>query len=161
MDDFLGHESAEIRARAVKIAGWLEGLSDYISQIERSDPSLWVRKVAADALKSQQLETWARHWLDVFLKETQTEIRWGAGQLFLACIDNRFQAWAWSIVGQPGLADRIRGEALLLLGEARQRAERREQELRDSFLQHKLSDLRAVCAPWHPSVEWEQLATTQ
>jgi hypothetical protein len=161
VDEFLGHESAEMRARAVKIAGWLEGMAESISRAERSDPSLWVRKVAADAFKSQQLETWARHWLDVFLKETRTEIRWGAGQLFLACIDSRFHSWAWQIIRQPGLTDRIRGEAFLLLDEARREAEGREQKLRDTFLQHKLNDLKAVCDPWHPSVDWEELAAPQ
>ncbi len=136
VDEFLGHESDEILARAVKIAGWLEGLAEPISRAERSDPSLWVRKVAADAFKSQQLETWAWHWLDVFLSETQTEVCWGGGQLFLECVDSRFRAWAWPIVRQPRLTDRIRGEAFLLLDEARRLAEEREQKLRDTFLQH-------------------------
>lgn len=161
VDEFLGHKSAEMRARAVKIAGWLEDMAESISGAEHSDPSLWVRKVAADAFKSQQLETWARHWFDVFLKETRTEIRWGAGQLFLACIDSRFHAWAWQVIRQLGLTDRIRGEAFLLLDEARKETERREQKLRDTFLQHKLNDLKAVCGPWHPSVDWEELAVTQ
>ena len=63
----LGNSDAELRARAVRIAGWLEGLTAECAEVERSDSSLWVRRVAMLALRSAKVETWARRWFDTFL----------------------------------------------------------------------------------------------
>src|SRR6266511_5899741 len=153
----LGNSDAETRARAIRVAGWLEGMSTEITEVERSDPSLWVRHVAELALESARLETWARHWLSTFINDASPEIRWGAGQLFLACVDSRVWVWAWPIVNQSGLADRTRGEAILLLDAAEQASKKNDQRLHETFLLHKVTDLRAVCHPWHPEVAWEDL----
>jgi hypothetical protein len=130
-----------------------------IAEVERSDPSLWVRRVATLALEGVHVETWARHWLNIFLHGANPEIRWGAGQLFLACVDERFRAWAWPLVNQTGIADRIRGEAILLLDAATQSSKKKDRALRETFLRHKVADLRDVCHPWHPEVAWEDLTS--
>lgn len=158
--ELLGHLDAEVRARAVKIAGWLENLIQTISVVEDTDPSLWVRKVATDASMRQQRETWARHWFEVFLTGSTVETRWGAGQLFLACVDTCFHVWAWPTMNRLDLPSRVRGEAILLLKEAQKLSEEREQKLRDYFLLHKINDLKAVCDPWHPTVDWDQLGSS-
>jgi hypothetical protein len=155
--NLLEHSDAEGRARAVKIAGWLENMAQTISTVESTDPSLWVRKVATHASMRQQRETWARYWFDVFLTGSTVETRWGAGQLFLACVDKCFQVWAWPTVDCLNLTSRVRGEAILLLKEAQKLSEEREQKLRDYFLLYKINDLKAVCDPWHPTVDWNQL----
>ena len=157
----LGNSDAEIRARAVRIAGWLEGLTAECAEVERSDSSLWVRRVAMLALRSAKVETWARRWFDTFLNGANPVTRWGGGQLFLTCVDGRFRVWTWSLVNQPGLAARIRGEAILLLNAADQSSERKDRALQETFLGHKVADLRAVCHPWHPEVDWEELETTR
>jgi hypothetical protein len=157
--EFLEYPDAEVRARAVKIAGLLKGMDQAISTVEQTDSSLWVRKVAKDALKTQQLEDWAQHWFNIFLTEPRTEVRWGAGQLFLSCVDACFQVWAWPTLDQLNLPTRVRGEAILLLKEAQKLSKKREQKLQDSFLLHNINDLKAVCEPWHPAVDWEQLAS--
>jgi hypothetical protein len=110
------------------------------------------------AVESAQVESWARRWFDAFLNGANAESRWGAGQLFLACVDGRFRVWAWSFVNQPRLADHIRGEAILLLTAAEQTSEKKDRALRETFLLHKVADLCVVCHPWHPKVEWEDLA---
>jgi hypothetical protein len=157
----LGNSDAEIRARAVRITGWLEGLTAECAEVERAVPSLWVRRVAMLSLETAQVETWARRWFDAFLNRANPATRWGGGQLFLACIDGRFRVWAWSLLNQPGLDTRIRGEAILLLNAAEQSSEKKDRTLRETFLRHKVADLRAVCHPWHPEVDWEAWETTR
>ena len=90
-------------------------------------------------------------------KETR-EVRWDAGQLFLVCVDNRFRVWAWRMIDQKELSDRIHGEAILLLDVAHNKAKERERQLQDTFLRHKVADLRAVCDPWHTMIEWDRLS---
>jgi len=65
------------------------------------------------------------------------------------------------MVNQHDLADRIRGEAFLLLDAAQQASEKADRELQETFLLHKLADLRAVCHPWHSILQWERLTTAQ
>jgi hypothetical protein len=157
----LRNSDAEIRARAVRIAGWLEGLTAECAEVERSDPSLWVRRVAMLSLETAQAETWARRWFDTFINGANPATRWGGGQLFLTCVDGRFPVWAWSQLNQPGLDTRIRGEAILLLNAAEQSSEKKGRALQETFLRYKVADLRAVCHPWHPEVDWEALETTR
>jgi hypothetical protein len=145
----------------VRIAGWLEGLTAECAEVERSDPSLWVRRVAILALESAKVETWARRWFDTFLNGANPATRWGGGQLFLTCVDSRFPVWAWSLVNKPGLAAPIRGEAILLLNAAEQSSEGKDRALQETFLRHKVADLRAVCHPWHPEVDWQELETAR
>jgi hypothetical protein len=113
------------------------------------------------ALETAQVESWARRWFDTFLNGANPATRWGGGQLFLTCVDGRFRVWAWSLVNQPGLAARIRGEAILLLNAADQSSKSKDRALQETFLGHKVADLRTVCHPWHPDVEWEGLETTR
>jgi hypothetical protein len=157
--NLLDHADPEVRARAVRIAGWLEGTSADIAGIEGSDSSLLVRRVATVALESERLEGWARHWFETFINGATPEARWGAGQLFLACVDRRCRFWTQPMLGQPGLSDRIRGEAILLLDAAKQPLDKKDRKLRETFLLHKVADLRAVCHPWHLEIEWEDIET--
>jgi hypothetical protein len=140
-----------------RIAGWLEGRAGEIARVERSDSSLWVRRVATAALESDRLERWAHHWFEAFINGLTPEVRWGAGQLFLACVDSRYRIWARPMVGQLALSDRIHGEAFLLLDAAKQPSDKKDQKLRETFLLEKVADLRTVCYPWHPESTWEDL----
>jgi len=155
----IGCSDFEMRARAVRVAGWLEGMSVEIAEIKNTDSSLWVRYIAGQALMSVDDEIWARHWFSIFTDEVESDIRrWGAGQLFLTCVDHRFQVWARPMVNQPKLPDRIRGEAILLLDAAAQRSStKKDQTLIDKFLLHNVIDLRAVCDPWYRALEWVEL----
>src|SRR5882724_13620508 len=63
-------------------------------------PSRYCYHCSTMALESVYVETWARHWLDVFITGRILEVRWGAGQLFLACVDSRFMVWAWPMIKQ-------------------------------------------------------------
>lgn len=155
----LDNTDVEVRARAVRIAGWLEDTSADIARIEGSDSSLWVRHVATVALESERLERWARHWFEHFINEATPEVRWGASQLFLACVDSRYRIWARPMLAQLGLPDRIRGEALILLEAVKQSSDKIDRKLHETFLLHKVTDLRAVCHPWHPEIEWKDLET--
>ena len=75
------------------------------------------------------------------------------------CVDARFRIWARPMLRQPSLSNRIRGEAILLLDAAKQLSDKKDQKLRETFLLHKVADLRAVCHPWHPEIEWKDLET--
>jgi hypothetical protein len=92
-------------------------------------------------------------------EETLKAVSTGAGRLFLACVDGRFRLWARPLLGQTSLSDRIRGEAILLPDAAKQSSDKKDQKLRETFLLHKVADLRAVCYPWHPEIEWKDLET--
>jgi hypothetical protein len=157
MESLLETSDPELRARTVRIAGWLEGKAGEIARVERSDSSLWVRRVATAARESDRLERWARHWFETFINGAMPEVRWGAGQLFLACVDSRCRIWARPMLGQLALSDRIRGEAILLLDAAKQPSDKKDQKLRETFLLEKVADLRDVCYPWHPENTWEDL----
>jgi hypothetical protein len=144
VESLLEKSDPEIRGRAVRIAGWLEGRAGEIARVERSDSSLWVRRAATAALESDRLERWAHHWFEAFINGATPEVRWGAGQLFLACVDSRYRIWARPLVGQLALSDRIRGEAFLLLDAAKQPSDKKDQKLRETFLLEKVADLRTV-----------------
>lgn len=149
----------ELRARGVRLAGWIEGLNDEITSIQEKDSSLWVRDVSVCALKAVNEETWSRHWFSEALRQDAAEKRWGAGILFVACVDERYIAWAFETLEQSGVDDQRRGEGWLLLEKARRVSERKCRDLEDVFLKHRVRDLEAVGHPWHPTIEFEELAS--
>lgn len=158
----LQSDEAEHRARAARLLGWLEGTEERLRQVLAEDPSLWVRRIAALALRTRQREAFARHWLASFLRQDLTrEQRWGAAQLFLQSVDGCLEAWAFRFVRREAPDVRIRGEALLLLDAARDEVkQRRSGDLDKYFLGAKVSELESGCHPWRQERSWHDLERT-
>jgi len=154
--ELLGSQEAEERARAARILGWLEGPEDRLRELEQTDASLWVRRIAGESLKDRQREGFARHWLNAFLlPDRPREERWGAGQLFLEAVDGGFEAWAYAFVRQTAPDAQARGEAMLLLEAAQKEAKERPSE--KQLLETKLSDLEMGCHPWQRRRSWSEI----
>ena len=158
-DELLKNPDAEVRARVVRLLGWLEATEDRLRAIALTDPSLWVRDIAEEALNSRQREGFARHWLGLFLRQDLTrEQRWGAGQLFLESVDGSFEAWAYQLVLEAAPDVRTRGEALLLLDAAREEIkQRRSGDLDKYFLGTEVNDLEQGCHPWRRQRSWQEI----
>jgi hypothetical protein len=158
-DEFLNNPDTEVRARVVRLLGWLEATEDRLRAIALTDPSLWVRDIAEQALNNRQREGFARHWLGSFLRQDLTrEQRWGSGQLFLESVDGSFEAWAYQLVREATLDVRTRGEVLLLLDAAREEIKkRRSGELEKHFLGTEVSDLEQGCHPWRRQRSWQEI----
>jgi hypothetical protein len=159
VDELLKSQEAEVRARSVRLLGWLDGTEDRLREVKLADPSLWVRGVAEDALKSRQRESFALHWLGRFLRQDLTrEQRWGAGQLFLASVDGSFEAWAYRFLREAAPDVRTCGEALLLLDAVREEVkQRRSGDLEKYFLGTEVSDLENGCHPWRRQRSWREI----
>lgn len=148
----------EVRARGVRLAGWLPGGESRLQQLASTDPSLWVRRVAGLAIAAQTRERFAHHWFRQFLSPGSREERWGAAQLFLECIDATVSGWIWKVLQEQAIDVQMRGEALLLLRETEQPAKAARQELDKTFLGHEISSIEEICAPWHRQKNWEDVA---
>lgn len=159
LDELLKSEEAEDRSRAARVLGWLEGTEDRLRQLAEADTSLWVRSISEQSLKTRRREGFARHWLSRFLREDLPRIqRWGAGQLFLEAVDGTFEAWAFRLVRETAPGVRSRGEALLLLEEARAEVKgRRTSPLEKHFLEYKVADLESGTHPWRRQRSWREL----
>lgn len=153
----LSDNDPEQRARGVRIAGWIDGFKDDLLVIEQEDPSLWVRQIATLSLEAISEQDWAHHWFNQALHLADKDARWGASQLFLACVDERTVPWAFQLLKTADVPAQTKGEGWLLLEEAAQSSERRANKLKDTFLKHKVKDLQAVCHPWHSTSGWENL----
>jgi hypothetical protein len=145
---------AEKRARAVAILGWLVEGGEQLRVLWRKDSSLWVREQAEIALKRHASESWARRWLEQFLSSKATIDRWAAGQLFLACADQRIDAWAWKQIREGKLQRRLKGEALLLLMATQGRAAKEADKLNTTLLGYTVNELSRVAHPWRRDDEW-------
>lgn len=158
-EEFLDSSSAEDRARAARLLGWLKGTEDRLLELSEADPSLWVRQIAQVSMETRQRERFARHWLETFLRQDLTrEKRWGAAQLFLESVDGCFEAWAFGLVREAAPDDRARGEAILLLHAAREEVKQdRSRDLEKHFLGTKVSDLESGCHPWQRQRSWHEL----
>jgi hypothetical protein len=161
-EELLDSNSSEERARAARLLGWLEGTDDRLLDLLEADPSLWVRRIAEESLKTRQRERFARHWLEAFLRQDLTrEQRWGAGQLFLEAVDGCFEAWAFAHVRKAAPDDRAHAEATLLLEAAREEVKQvRSRDLEKHFLESKVSDLESGCHPWQRQRSWHELERT-
>jgi len=159
LSELLESDEAEDRARAAKVMGWLEGTEDRLRQLAGADTSLWVRSIAEQSLETRQRESFGRHWLGRFLREDLPRIhRWGAGQLFLEAEDGLFEAWSYRFIWETALSVRSRGEALLLLEEARTEVKRsRTDALEKKFLEYKVTDLEGGTHPWRRQRSWDEL----
>lgn len=160
VQDWLGSDNDDLRARAARLAGWLPGLTASLADIATQDPSLHVRGIADEALCQWVREQWAREWFARFVSEDEPTARWGAGQLFLECADRRVLDWAWPELERVRRT-RVRGEGFLLLRAVRQEAQRVERKLGDTFLGAKVSELRNLCHPWRPEASWHRLRPTE
>jgi hypothetical protein len=148
----------EVRTRGARIAGWLPGTETQLQALASVDPSMWVRRVASIALEDRARERFARHWLRRFLGEGSREERWGAGQLFLACIDAASSGWTKGALSEEVVDVRRRGEALLLLAAAEEPTRQARQKLDKTFLEHEVSNLEEICRPWHQQKDWDEVA---
>lgn len=159
LDDLLKSQDFEDRARTAKVLGWVEGSEERLQLLIEGDPSLWVRQIAEQSLKARQRESFARHWLGRFLRQDLTRVqRWGAGQLFLEVVDGSFEAWSYHFVQETALDVRSRGEAVLLLDEARAEVKRRRSDaLEKHFLGYKVIDLENGSYPWRRQRSWTEI----
>jgi hypothetical protein len=148
----------ETRARGARLAGWLPGGETRLQELASTDPSLWVRRVAAQALAVRTRERFAQHWFQCFLGSHGREERWGAAQLFCECIDAAASGWTWKALREQPIDVRTRGEALQLLREIEQSVKRARQELDKTFLDHEVNSLEEICRPWHRQKDWEDVA---
>ncbi len=159
IDELLENEEAEDRARAAKVLGWLEGTESRLRQLAGADASLWVRSISEQSLDTRRREGFARYWLSRFLREDLPRIqRWGAGQIFLEALDGTFEAWAFRLVQETAPSVRSRGEALLLLEEARAEVKRsRTDPLEKNFLGYEVADLESGADPWRRQRSWRDI----
>lgn len=159
LDELLESEEADDRARAALLLGWLEGTEGRLRQLAGADISLWVRGIAEQSLEIRRRESFAHHWLSRFLREDLPRVqRWGAGQLFLEAVDGTFEAWAFPFVRETAPSVRSRGEALLLLEEARAEVKRsRAGAFEKTFLEYKVVDLESGTHPWRRQRSWQEL----
>jgi hypothetical protein len=159
LDELLKSEEAEDRSRAARVLGWLWGTEDRLRQLAEADASLWVRSISEQSLETRRREGFARHWLSRFLREDLPRTqRWGAGQLFLEAVDGTFEAWAFRLVRETAPGVRSRGEALLLLEEARAEVKgSRTGALEKHFLEYKVADLESGTHPWRRQRSWREL----
>jgi hypothetical protein len=157
--DLLGNHDSERRARAVRLLGWLDGTEARLGEIARADESLWVRGLAEQSVEQRRREGFARHWLGRFLDETlPREVRWSAGQLFLEAADRCLEAWGFRFMLEKAQSVRARGEALLLLDDARREVEGRDLDaLKKRFLGTDVSDLENSCGPWRQPRDWAEV----
>ncbi len=101
--DLISEEDVEMRARGARLCGWLPGCESRLEELAAKDSSLWVRRVAASALDDRKRERFARHWWRRFLGGGSREERWGAAQLFFACVDAASPGWLWdALAGERG-----------------------------------------------------------
>lgn len=145
------------RALGCRLGGWLAGFQTDLQLIKESDPSLWVRKVASQALQSTIEETWAHYWFEKVLSQTDPDSRWGASQLFISCVDKGSVLSSHKKLNDVRLPAQVRGETWLLLDAADRVAKRKFTELQQTFLEYKVRDLEAVCHPWRPTMDWEEI----
>jgi hypothetical protein len=145
---------AEKRARAVAIFGWLAEDKARLEALRKGDPSIWVRKQAGIALERHALNSWAKGWIEQFLTAKAVARRWAAGQLFLECADRRIDAWAWKRIREAGLQMRVKGEAILLLQAAQERAKKKSDQLKSTLLGYEVNALSTVAHPWRRDDEW-------
>lgn len=156
VEEWLLDSESEIRSRGVRLAGWLTGFWDQLETLQRDDPSLYVRKLAAAAMETEQRERWAQEWFRIFISNESPEKQWGAGQLFLECADRRVECWIPQEL-ESVARTRAQGEAFLLLDATRKEAKKREKKLKDTFLGVKVRDLQNLCHPWRPEGSWRRL----
>lgn len=149
---------AENRARASRLGGWLDGFQRDLYSIKEKDPSIWVRDIASLALQSGAEESWTHRWFQEFLLQSDQHARWGASQLFLACVDGCSIIGATRRLKEGSFPEQTRGEAWLLLEEATKVSERKAKALKEVFLKQKVKDLEAVCHPWRSILDWEDIA---
>ncbi|HEX3528679.1 MAG TPA: hypothetical protein VH988_16575 [Thermoanaerobaculia bacterium] len=152
--DLSADPRAEARARAAAILGWLGEGQEQLEALRSQDPSVWVREQAEIALSRQSLEAWAESWFEKFLRAEGVADRWAAGRLFLECADRRVDAWDWERILGENLGRRLKGEALLLLWAAQDRAAARSDQLKETFLGYRVSELSALAYPWRLDDEW-------
>jgi hypothetical protein len=159
LEHLIESEDAEDRARAAMALGWLEGTEDRLGRLAETDVSLWVRSISEKSLETRRREGFARYWLSQFLRDDLSRIqRWGAGQLFLEAVDGTFESWAFRFVRETVSDVRIRGEALLLLEEARAEVKRSfTGSIEKYFLEYKVSDLERGVHPWRRQRSWHEL----
>jgi hypothetical protein len=91
----LSHQSRLIRARAVAALGFLSHPeADRILERLQSNPTdPWLDEIVKASVRRRQLDAWARHWFDAFLKASSDEEAWGAFRLFARCVDMRYVVW--------------------------------------------------------------------
>lgn len=153
----LSDTDPEKRARGSRLGGWLHGSQTDLQKIKEEDPSIWVREVASLALESAIEESWAHHWFDQMLVRPDPHTRWGAAQLFIACIDKGSLIEARKRLEESNVGWQIKGEAWLLLDEAEQVSEKRYKALDEVFLRQQVRDLEAVCHPWRSTMDWGEI----
>jgi hypothetical protein len=159
LDLLLSNREPETRARATRLLGWLTGSESRLEEMAASDPSLWVRRIAKNALEVRQREGFSHHWFKAFLSGENREVRWGAGQLFLESIDAGGMIWVRRFLRDAEVDARIYGEALLLLRSALQDVKNRKEAWAKSFLGYAVSDLERLWAPWRRDrIGWEDLS---
>jgi hypothetical protein len=79
-------------------------------------------------------------------------------QLFAETADGCLEAWAHRFVRERAQSVRARGEAVLLLDEARKEVEGRDLDaLKKRFLGTDVNDLENGCAPWRQQREWAEV----
>lgn len=157
LESLLDCREPETRARIARLLGWLEGSEARLNELMASDPSLWVRRIAKNALEIRQSEDFSRHWFRVFLQGDNREKRWGAGQLFLEGVDAGTMIWARQYLRNAEVDARTHGEAMLLLRSAKQEVKNRADAWGKSFLGYSVSDLERLWAPWQHRPDWEDL----
>lgn len=157
LESLLSCQEPETRARAARLLGWLEGSDVRLNDIAASDSSLWVRRIAKNALEVRQSEDFSRHWFKVFLHGDTREKRWGAGQLFLEGVDAGTMIWARRYLRDVELDARTHGEAILLLRSAKQEVKNRMDAWGKTFLGYSVSDLERLWAPWQHHPDWGDL----
>ena len=145
---------AERRTKAVAILGWLSEENGLLRNLQETDPSLWVREQAEIALKRHELDSWARVWLERFLTAKSSTQRWAAGQMFLEGADGRIDSWAWKRIREAQLRRRLKGEAILLLWAAQERAKKGVDKLKSTLLGYRVNELSTVAHPWRRDDEW-------
>jgi hypothetical protein len=157
-ESLLSSREPETRVRVARLLGWLEGSEARLGELATSDPSLWVRRIAKNALEVRQREGFSHHWLKVFLSGESREVRWGAGQLFLESVDAGGMIWARRYLKDAKMDARTYGEALLLLRSALQDVKKRTEAWGKAFLGYDVSDLERLWAPWRRDrIGWEDL----
>jgi hypothetical protein len=86
----------------------------------------------------------ARHWFTTFLSRKGRAERWAAFQLFLTCVDRRFDTWLWPTLDEHGLGYRSSTRTVRHLRVNHERINKRidesEKVLTARFCHHQIDD---------------------
>jgi hypothetical protein len=110
-------QSRLVRACAVAALGFTSDPdADRILERQSTGTDPWLDEIASTSVRRRQLDAWARHWFDVFLRGSGDEEAWGAFRLFARCVDMRYVVWK---PGRQSLIDALsdRRRAYLIANE--------------------------------------------